>query len=501
MISLWLDDRPPIPGDQLDRDSYDVAVVGAGLTGLTTALLLAHAGRHVVVLEARHVGAVTTGNTTAKLSLLQGTKLSTIRRFHSRKVAQSYVDGNLEGQQWLLRFCESHDVPVQRRDAMTYAADPGAQVDRARAEFVAAREVGLPVRWEDRPDLPVPTAGGVVLPDQAQFDPMDVLEALAGEFRSAGGTLVLGRRVVGADKVGSPVLHLDDGRRVAARKVVLATGAPILDRGLYFAKLEPLRSYGFAFDHADAPQVMALSTESTAHSLRDAPGGAAGTRLLVGGAGHVVGRARSEADRLDRLREWTHRYFPGAVETHAWSAQDYASHDHVPYVGALPRGGGDYYVATGFDKWGMASAVMAALNLSAQLHGNTPSWAKPMAHRITGPRGVGRGLAMNAGVGAALAGGLAEAAAHPESRTAPAEGEGRIEREGAVPVATSTVDGRTCRVSGLCTHLGGVLEWNDAEKSWDCPLHGSRFAADGSVLEGPAVTPLDQRSRGEDRHE
>lgn len=493
MTSLWLDGRPAIPTDTLDRDLYDVVVVGAGLTGLTTALLLARGGRSVAVLEAREVGAVTTGNTTAKLSLLQGTKLSTLRKFQSQQVAQAYVDGNLAGQRWLLDFCDTHDVPVQRRDAVTYAARAGAQVRRARQEYDVARELGLPVRWEDSPDLPVPSAGGVVLPDQAQFDPMDVLAALAREFRTAGGTLVVGHRVVGASKVGSPKLQLDDGRTVAAGTVVLATGAPILDRGLYFAKLEPMRSYGLAFEHPAAPAVMALSTESSSHSLRDAPGGVAGTRLLVGGAGHIVGRSRSEEKGLDRLRSWTERHFPGAVETHAWSAQDYATHDHIPYVGVLPGGGGKYYVATGDDKWGMTNAVTAALNLQGQLDDTMPLWAETLGHRITGPKGVARVAKANAAVGVAGAVGVLGAAVRRATDKPPAEGEGRLEREGASPVATSTIDGRTCRVSGLCTHLGGVLEWNDAEMSWDCPLHGSRFTADGTVLEGPAVKPLAPR--------
>lgn len=339
MTSLWLD-RPTVPSGTLDQDSFEVVVVGAGLTGLTTGLLLARAGQSVAVLEAREVGAVASGNTSAKLSLLQGTKLSTLRSRQSRKVVQAYVDGNVAGQQWLLRFCADHDVAVQRRDAITYAAHAGKALTVAREEFEAAREVGLPVRWADELPMPVPHAGGVILPDQAQFDPMDVLAALADRFRAEGGTLVTGARVVGVSHVGAPTLTVADGRTVRAEQVVLATGTPILDRGLYFAKVTPKRSYCLAFDHPSPPEVMALSTGPTTRSLRDAPGGAHGRRLIVGGEGHPVGRANSELAHLDRLRGWTQEHFPGAVETHAWSAQDYGTHDGIPYVGALPRGAG-----------------------------------------------------------------------------------------------------------------------------------------------------------------
>lgn len=493
MKSLWLDGRTPVAGDVLDRDSFDVVVVGAGLTGLTTALLLARGGKDVLLVEAREVGAVTTGNTTAKLSLLQGTKLSKLLRLQSQHVAQSYVEANREGQGWLLRFCAENGVDVQSRDAITYAASSGKELQQARDEHEAAASLGLPVRWSEELPLPFSHAGGTILPDQAQFDPMDVLEVLARRFRAEGGTLVVGRRVVDVAKIGSPTVRLDNGRSIHTDDVVLATGTPILDRGLYFAKLEPKRSYCLAFDYPDPPQVMALSTSSSSRSLRDMPGGLHGRRLIVGGAGHPVGRTRSEVAHLFELRAWTGEHFPGAVETHAWSAQDYGSHDGIPYVGPMPRGGGHIHVATGYDKWGMTNAVAAALQLSAQLFGSTPSWATPMRRRITGPSAAARVAKMNAEVGVAGAVAVASAALRTDNREQPLEGRGHVRREGVVPVGTATVGGRTCEVLGACTHLGGIVAWNDAEQSWDCPLHGSRFAADGHVLEGPATSPLRKR--------
>ncbi|GMA42148.1 FAD-dependent oxidoreductase [Mobilicoccus caccae] len=493
MLSLWHDGRTPISSDTLDQDTYDVVVVGAGLTGLVTGLLLARAGKDVAILEAEQVGALATGNTTAKLSLLQGTKLSTLRKKQSEKVLRSYVEGNREGQAWLRRFCAENDVAVEARDAVTYAPKRGQAEKQARAEFDAAREMGLPVRWESDLPLPVPHVGGVVLPDQAQFDPMDVLAALATQFRSAGGTLVTGARVVVAGKVGKPSLRLEDGRRVRAQDVILATGAPILDRGLYFAKLEPMRSYAIAFDHPDAPEVMALSSGSSTRSLRDAPGGANGRRLLVGGEGHPVGRTSSERGHLDTLREWTQRYYPGAVETHVWAAQDYRSHDGIPYVGSLPLGGGNFHVATGYDKWGMTNAVMAARVISSSILGDEPEWAKPMGRRISGPKAVAGLAGINAKVGVAATLGVVGAAVSRDDERIPGEGEGYVTRDGVAPIARSTVDGTTCEISALCSHLGGVVKWNDAERSWDCPLHGSRFTHDGRVIEGPATKPLGRR--------
>ena len=464
MTSLWLDQARSISSDPLPEDRVDDLVVGAGITGLVTALLLARAGRRVAVVEAREVGAVATGNTTAKVSLLQGTKYSRLLHYQSRKVAAAYLDANREGMEWLLRFCDDHGVPVQRRPAVTYAAEE-SEVSSVREEHDAAASLGLEVAWQDSFDVPFPHRGGTVLADQAQFDPMDALVALVDQLRAHGGTLHQGCRVRSVSLTGEARASLEDGSAVRAEHVVLATGSPVLDRGLYFAKLEPQRSYALAFEGADAPEGMYLSAGSDSRSVRDAPGAGGATRLLVGGAGHSVGRTSSEQRHVDRLRAWTGKHFPGAVETHQWSAQDYRSHDAVPYVGRLPRGFGRIYVATGFDKWGMTNGVAAARAISGQILGQQPPWAKAMGRRITGPTAAAHLAAINLKVGLGAAGGAVERLT-------------RRDAEGVVPI---------------CTHLGGPLHWNDCEASWDCPLHGSRFDADGAVLEGPATRPLKQK--------
>jgi glycine/D-amino acid oxidase-like deaminating enzyme len=316
LTSLWRD-RPPIGTDADLADSYDDLVVGAGLTGLVTALLLARSGRSVAVVEARQVGAVTSGNTTGKVSLLQGTRLSRILERQSDRVARAYVEANREGQAWLLRFCDDHGVAYQRRTAVTYAADERS-LEAARREHEAARRVGLDVAWRDDLGVPFPHAGGTTLDDQAQVDAMDVLEALVRELHREGGSVVTGRRVVGAPLSGPVAVDLDDGARVSADNVVLATGIPVLDRGLYFAKVEPQRSYALAFRHPSPPELMLLSAGSPTRSVRDAPS-SAGPLLVVGGEGHTVGRTRSTSAHLDALRDWTsparRRRTPGPPRT------------------------------------------------------------------------------------------------------------------------------------------------------------------------------------------
>ncbi|MCW2787681.1 MAG: FAD-dependent oxidoreductase [Marmoricola sp.] len=492
MSSYWFDTSASSPGVNAAPcpEEADVVVVGAGITGLVTAVLLCNAGKSVVVLEARGIGDVTTGHTTGKVSLLQGTKLSRMLKVQSTRVAKSYVDANREGQDWLLRFCLEHSVPFQIRTAMTFAASLGER-RAAQDEHDAAQRLEVATEWVEDAGVGFETYGATVLRDQAQLDPAPLLGALADRVVAQGGVVRENSRVAAVSKFGQPVVTTSDGMAIRCRDVVLATGTPVLDRGLYFAKLEANRSYVVMFTGTSVPGAMLLSAGSPGFSVRDVPDPDGGQLLMVGGNGHVVGRTVSERSRLDQVRGWAAERFSEGTEIHAWSAQDYSSHDGVPFVGALPRGRGRIHLATGYDKWGLTNGVAAAMRITGEILGEAPGWARPMAHRITRPRGALAMVSANAKVGAALAAGLVGAELRVATTT-PDEGHGEIGRVGLnpIPVATSTVEGRTCSLIGLCTHLGGVLKWNDAERSWDCPLHGSRFAPDGTVLEGPATKDL-----------
>jgi glycine/D-amino acid oxidase-like deaminating enzyme len=497
MTSLWFTGRArqPLPPSSLDDGarSADVAVVGAGLTGLITAVLLARGGRNVLVLEANSLGAGATGNTTAKISLLQGTKLSRIVGKHGPKVAAQYVQGNREGQDWLLRYCETHGLAVQREEACTYAQSAQG-VSAARDELEACKAAGLAAEWVDDADVPFPFHGGVRLGAQAQFDPIPLLDSLTVELNERGGRLAQGVRVQKVSGNGDGLkLHVrttaGDEFDIDAKQCVLATGIPILDRGGFFARLKASRSYCMAYKVPGAlTRGMYISTDSPTRSVRYAPT-PGGDRLIVGGAGHSVGREKSPASSLQELDVWTKTHYPGAQQTHFWSAQDYTPADELPYVGPILPGNDKIFVATGFDKWGMTNGTAAALALSSRILGGRMDWADAFAswspHELLG---IPKAMQSNLEVGFNLAKGWITPMTRIGSR-APDEG-GVVSGPPWHLQARSVVADVEHRVSPVCPHLGGIVNWNDADESWECPLHGSRFAPDGTLLEGPATRDL-----------
>ncbi|MFI5509726.1 FAD-dependent oxidoreductase [Mycobacterium sp. NPDC051804] len=503
MTSLWLAEQPETAGALRDvesiADSSDVVVVGAGITGLTTAVLLARAGKRVIVVEAQYVGAGATGNTTGKVSLLQGSKLSRIASKHGREVLRDYVTGNTEGRDWLLRYCEEHGLDVQREDDYAFAQKADGVKD-AKSVFAATREAELDgAEWVDQADVPFPFVGGVRLRDQAQIDPMPFLKTLVSELKAHGGHLLEGARVSSISGTGPLTITLrlpasaehsqQQQVSIKAQHCVLATGIPILDRGGFFARVKPQRSYCLAFDvPGDITRPMFISVDSPTRSVRYAPVGG-GEKLIVGGAGHTVGRSDSATAGIEELTKWAALHYPGAVRTHFWSAQDYHPIDELPYVGPLLPKFDKVFVATGFDKWGMSNGVAAALALSSQILGGRMDWRRAFAswspHEAAG---IATALMSNLEVGFNLAKGWVTPIV--ASGATPSEGEGVVTGPPWHLRAQSVVDGESHVVSPVCPHLGGIVSWNDADCTWECPLHGSRFAPDGTLLEGPATKSL-----------
>jgi glycine/D-amino acid oxidase-like deaminating enzyme/nitrite reductase/ring-hydroxylating ferredoxin subunit len=485
--SLWLgaDAKPrhPVATGELRAD---VAVIGGGITGLTTAVLLARAGLNVVVCESEVVGAGVSGHNTAKVTALQGTVYSSIRRRHSKEVAAVYGAGSLAAVEQVADLAAGIDCDLERRPAYTFARAEG-EVRAVAEEESAARAAGLPVRRTTDVDVPFPVHAAVRLDGQLVFHPVKYLRGLA-EAVVAAGSVVLERSRVVKVEAGEPCrLHLV-GAVVTADRVVVATHYPMLDRGVYFARLEPTRSYCIAARlGGPPPQGLSISAGDPSRSVsshRDL--------LILGGEGHPVGSGSAEPERFERLEADARRYFDVREITHRWSAQDSTTYDELPVIGPYLPGSDRLYVAAGYMKWGLSTGTLAGMIISDAITGRPNPWAESLRPNRLSHKALPRLLAMNAGVGFTFAWDRLR----PGQVSDPADvppGEARVLRRGTRRTGVyRDATGGVHAVSLRCTHLGCLLRFNGAETSWDCPCHGSRFSVDGDVLEGPAVRPLDR---------
>ena len=490
--SLWIDGRRPATAALAERLSVDVAVIGAGITGLTAAVQLARAGCRVAVLENRRLASGATGFTTAKISLLQGARYRQLQRDHGPAVTEGYAAANTDAADWIRQRVRSDGVNCghEHRTALTWAHDRTSMA-QLEEEVEAAQAAGVDARLVTETDLPFPVAGGVQLADQAQFDPVAYLNGLAGLAEAAGAMLHEHTRVKAVQTASrsGPLRVLTDTLEVSADHVLVCTGVPFMDRGLFFARMEPVRSYLIAVPAPrGAPRSMSISVDEPVRSLRTTPGADGEELLLVGGSSHTVGRRADTEGAYQALEDWTAEVLGVAEVRATWSTQDYVPQDGLPYVGSTWSLPDRVRVATGFAKWGMTNGTAAGCLLAADVLGRPPAWAEVFAAGRLGPaRKLGRVIKLNAEVGGRL---VKDQFVRPGPRPEPAEGQGEVVREGLHLTAVSRSEGATCAVSAICPHLGGVLSWNPAERSWDCPLHGSRFDARGALLQGPAVDDL-----------
>lgn len=493
--SLWMATSQGARRPSLeDGGGFDVAVIGAGITGLTVALLLKRRGLRVAVVEMGVVGQGATGHTTAKVTSLHQLTYAELASTFGEETARVYGQANESAIAMMAAWVAEYgiDCAWERRAAVTYTGEH-AGVEAVRAEAETAARLGLPARYETRLGLPVPVEAAVVFDDQAQFHPRDYVLALAGQVQGDGSVVCEHSRVVDV-REGTPCRVVTPGGTVEAADVVLATHLPILDRGFYFAKAHPTRSYALAVSvDGPVPEGMYINVEQPTRSLRSYSRDGE-ELLIVSGESHKPGADDDEAGHWRALAAWAREHFPVRAVQYCWSAQDYTAVDKLPYVGALSRSSRNVWVATGLRKWGMTGGTAAAMILADLLEGREHPWAATFdANRFTPVQSAKAFVTENAEVARHF---VADRISEP-GLDAVAEldpGEGVVVRAGHEAYAVSRDDGGRVRsLSPVCTHMGCHVRWNTAERSWDCPCHGSRFGADGRVVEGPAVRDLDEK--------
>ncbi len=488
--SLWLEGAPPAEYPPLTADrEVDVAIVGGGITGLTTALLLKRQGARVAVVEAARVGGGLTSCNTAKVTALQSTIYSVIHSRHGEDGAAAYAEASVAAVEKVVRLVDEERIAcdLARRPAFTYATDE-SELETVEKEADAARSVGLDASLVEATDLPFPVAGAVRLDDQLEFHPVRYARGLARAVDGDGSMVCEETRALSLEE-GRPCRVRTTGGTLSAAEVVVATHYPLLDRGVFFARLEAERSYCIAARvRGVVPQGMSISAGETTRSIRSY-----GDLLVVGGEGHPTGASKATPERFRRLEEFARRHWDVEGVTHRWSAQDPVPYDHLPVIGRYHPLSSRVYVASGFMKWGLTSGTFAAMILADQIGGRDNRWADRFSPNRLSLRSAPELVQLNAKVGVDFLLDRVKPAEEGSADGVPA-GQARVVRDGLGKKGVYRDEtGGLHAVSLRCTHLGCLLRFNSAERSWDCPCHGSRFDVDGAVLEGPAVDPLEPR--------
>lgn len=488
--SVWLATADIERYDPLLSDSsVDVAVVGGGLVGLTTALLAQRDGARVVVLEGARIGGGTTGHTTGKVTSQHSLIYADLIRRHGEDNARRYAEANQAGVEKVASLAEELgiDCELTRAAAYAYTTDP-EQRERIEAEVDAAKRLGLPASLSSEVDLPFQVEAAVRFEDQIHFHPGKYIAGLARALVDGGGAIYESTRVTDIEEQRDRSVQLTTTKgTVHADQVVVASLIPPGLVGGYFAKTRPNCSYGLALRlNGAAPRSMAISVDPPTRSTR--PWQEDG--LIVVGNGHEVGDGEDTESKYRDLEDWARRTFDVKSLDYRWSAQDYSTPDHVPYVGRSPLSH-MVLVATGFQKWGLSNGTAAAMMLADLLAARENDWLSVFdASRIGDARAVGRLIKDNLKVGTELVGGrLNRPEPVPIEDLEPDQG-GIVELERETVGGYRDAEGSLHAVKLTCSHLGCPLHWNNAEHSWDCRCHGSRFDVDGSVLNGPATQPL-----------
>ncbi|NLE21840.1 MAG: FAD-dependent oxidoreductase [Actinobacteria bacterium] len=453
--SLWVattpdfPEYPPLNGDA----AADVLVIGGGMTGLQTAYLLKLAGLSVILVERHRLARGTSGHTTAKVTALHGLTYDHLTRTFGREAAQVYAAANVAALDDIVGIVRRETIGcgLERSAACTYATtdDERARVER---EVRAAQEAGLTVEFRDDLPLPYETLGGAWLEGQASLHPVRYLKALA-ELVHGGGCRVH-EMTTALDLDEAAALVRTDRGVIRAQHVVVATHVPIFDHGPLSMRLMARRSYVVAAPLPDPLAGMYISASGNHRSVRTQEiDGQQWT--ITNGEPHRTGEGGDERERYLRIRGWTDDRFVLGQRYYDWATQDVFTVDDLPFIGRYRKEDARVLIATGFKGWGMAHSMVAARIISDAVQRKDNDWA-----------------------------GLYD----PWDRSF-TKGAGALFSQAAESIKALVID-KLISGDPACTHMGCTTKWNEAERSWDCPCHGSRFDEHGEVLNGPAIRAL-----------
>lgn len=458
-----------------DNIETDTAVIGGGLAGILIAYFLQQRSIPVVVLEAGRIGSGQTRNTTAKITSQHDLIYSKLIRNFGIERARQYAQANQAAIHTYRKIIQERhiDCDFEAIPAYLYTC---TNPDLLKQEAESAQCLGINASFAQETNLPFSVKGAVRFEDQAQFHPLKFLSSISEEVTVYEQTNVR--------TVDGNLLRTNHGN-VKARHIVFATHHPFVNfPGMYFARMHQERSYVLALRHAQQLDGAYLGIDDNGCSFRNA-----GDLLLLGGGSHRTG-INQAGGQYEALQKNAQTWYPNGTDVARWSAQDCIPIDDVPYIGRFARSKPNWFVATGFQKWGMTSAMVAATLLPDLICGQQNAYAEVFSPQRFYLRASAKKLSANIGQ---FTKSLAKRAFGTPKLTLdklPKEHGGVVSANGKKVGAYKDKTGKVYLVSVRCPHLGCELAWNPEERSWDCPCHGSRFDYTGKRISGPAQTDI-----------
>ena len=414
----------------------DVLIIGGGLTGVLLALKFKELGVQYALVEANTICSGVTLNTTAKITSQHSLIYSKINNTYGLEMAEMYYKSNQDAVEKFKVMCKNIDCDFEEKDAFVYSLN---RTDKINEECEVLSKIKVDFQYINKLDLPFSIAGAIKFKNQAQFNPLKFVKSIVKDLNIYENT-----KVLSFDGEG----YITNTGKITANKTIVATHFPIFNKfGFYPLKLYQDRSYVIALKGAQKVDGMYIDECSTGLSFR-----MYNDLLLLGGGSHRTGK---EGGNWGELTKFKNRFYPSSKEITRWATQDCMSLDGIPYIGQYSKTAPDIFVATGYNKWGMSSSMVAANLLCDLVMGNNSEYGK-----LYSP---------------------SRKMLHPQFFT---------------NIVESTVNLLNPTIP-RCPHLGCALKWNNSEKSWDCPCHGSRFSKDGKLLDNPATDNIKIKHRNQ----
>lgn len=478
----------------------DIAIVGGGIVGLTLAYLLRNSGQRVVVLEADRIAMGMSLRTTSKLTACHNLIYDQLVHTKSPGKAKQYASINQKATQFVKETINKEHIDCDFRNSPSYVYTTETRnIQKIKNELESCKRLGFHMDYKTKLPINLPIEGALKWEEAYLFHVRKYLLRLAELFVEAGGT-IYEQTPIQAVSIEQPVgLEARNGAYIQAGKIIIASHYPMYDgMGFYFSRLNMRRNYviGVKVNPEKIPEGNYISADQPHFSIR--PVVEEGV-VLIGGGEHRTGDDENELGHFEALKQFAKEVFNSEEVLYHWSTQDYVTPDGVPYIGYLnSKRSHDVYVATGFNKWGMTGGTSAALVLRDML-----LMGKSEYEELFNPN---RGAAFSGheffkhnvvGISNYIQGKLHQV---PKNQL-PNKGQAIVTKlqDGNVYGIYQDEEEEYHIVDITCPHMGATLRWNSAEKSWDCPVHGSRFSVDGEILEGPSTHNLNGYKEGKNQ--